>query len=228
MPGARVSMAGEAYRACKTRGVDHALLDGGPRRESASCPTTRAWRCTTPGSTAAALGPLLEIGTYCGKSAIYLGAAARERRARVAVHRRPPPRLGGEPGRVGAPRRAARRPAHRPHGHAAVLPAHDRGRRARGRRRRGDRRARRRSPRTGRRRSGSCSSTAVTRSTSRSPTTRAGRATSCRAALLVFHDVFEDPADGGQAPVRGVAARGRRRLHARLDHRQPPRPRAAA
>ena len=26
-----------------------------------------------------AVGPLLEIGTYCGKSAIYLGAAARER-----------------------------------------------------------------------------------------------------------------------------------------------------
>ena len=24
------------------------------------------------------LGPLLEVGTYCGKSAIYLGAAARE------------------------------------------------------------------------------------------------------------------------------------------------------
>jgi predicted O-methyltransferase YrrM len=31
------------------------------------------------GLAAAALGPLLEIGTYCGKSAIYLGAAARER-----------------------------------------------------------------------------------------------------------------------------------------------------
>jgi predicted O-methyltransferase YrrM len=30
------------------------------------------------GRTAAAKGPLLEIGTYCGKSAIYLGAAARE------------------------------------------------------------------------------------------------------------------------------------------------------
>ena len=59
---------------------------------------------------------------------------------------------------------------------------------------------RRRSPRTGRRRSGSCSSTAATPSTSRSPTTRAGRATSRPAALLVFHDVFEDPADGGQAP----------------------------
>ena len=30
------------------------------------------------GREAAAKGPLLEIGTYCGKSAIYLGAAARE------------------------------------------------------------------------------------------------------------------------------------------------------
>jgi predicted O-methyltransferase YrrM len=29
------------------------------------------------GRAAAAVGPLLEIGTYCGKSAIYLGAAAR-------------------------------------------------------------------------------------------------------------------------------------------------------
>ena len=45
-----------------------------------------------------------------------------------------------------------------------------------------DRAARRRSPRTGRRRSGSCSSTAATRSTSRSPTTKAGRATWCPAA----------------------------------------------
>jgi predicted O-methyltransferase YrrM len=32
------------------------------------------------GLTGAAVGPLLEIGTYCGKSAVYLGAAARERR----------------------------------------------------------------------------------------------------------------------------------------------------
>jgi predicted O-methyltransferase YrrM len=31
------------------------------------------------GLAAASAGPLLEIGTYCGKSAIYLGAAARER-----------------------------------------------------------------------------------------------------------------------------------------------------
>jgi predicted O-methyltransferase YrrM len=32
------------------------------------------------GRSASAHGPLLEIGTYCGKSAIYLGAAAREQR----------------------------------------------------------------------------------------------------------------------------------------------------
>ncbi len=31
------------------------------------------------GLKAADVGPLLEIGTYCGKSAVYLGAAARER-----------------------------------------------------------------------------------------------------------------------------------------------------
>src|SRR5262245_33399749 len=31
------------------------------------------------GLEAGARGPLLEIGTYCGKSAVYLGAAAQER-----------------------------------------------------------------------------------------------------------------------------------------------------
>ena len=31
------------------------------------------------GCDAAAFGPLLEIGSYCGKSAVYLGAAARDR-----------------------------------------------------------------------------------------------------------------------------------------------------
>lgn len=31
------------------------------------------------GLAAAPAGPLLEVGTYCGKSAVYLGAAARER-----------------------------------------------------------------------------------------------------------------------------------------------------
>jgi MMP 1-O-methyltransferase len=32
----------------------------------------------TAGRDAAAVGPLLEIGSYCGKSAVYLGAAARD------------------------------------------------------------------------------------------------------------------------------------------------------
>jgi MMP 1-O-methyltransferase len=32
------------------------------------------------GESAASAGPLLEIGSYCGKSAIYLGAAAREKK----------------------------------------------------------------------------------------------------------------------------------------------------
>ena len=47
------------------------------------------------------IGPLLEVGTYCGKSAVYLGAAARESRRR-ADHRRSSPGLGGEPGRAGS------------------------------------------------------------------------------------------------------------------------------
>ena len=46
------------------------------------------------------LGPLLEIGTYCGKSAVYLGAAARADGA-CAFQRRPSPRFGGTAGRAG-------------------------------------------------------------------------------------------------------------------------------
>ena len=71
------------------------------------------------------LGPLLEVGTYCGKSAV-LPRRRGARRGHRAVHRRPSPRLGGEPGGLGAPRRRGRRPRDRPHGHAAVLPPHDR------------------------------------------------------------------------------------------------------
>ncbi len=45
----------------------------------ASCLTRRAWPFTMPRLVAgrSGLGPLLEIGTYCGKSAVYLGAAAK-------------------------------------------------------------------------------------------------------------------------------------------------------
>ena len=46
---------------------------------------------------------MLEIGSYCGKSAIYLGAAAASARHR-AVRPRPPPGLRGEPARLGVAR----------------------------------------------------------------------------------------------------------------------------
>ena len=49
-----------------------------PRRREGSCHRTRASRCTTRPATTVD-GPYLEIGSYCGKSAIYLGAAARAR-----------------------------------------------------------------------------------------------------------------------------------------------------
>ena len=72
-----------------------------------------------------ARGPVCEIGTYCGKSADLprRGGPADRVRGR---HRRPPPRLGGDPARLGAPRPGAGRPALRPDGLAARLPRHDR------------------------------------------------------------------------------------------------------
>ena len=54
-------------------------------------------------------GPMLEIGSYCGKSADLprrRRAAARHR----AVLRRPPPRVRGEPARLGVARARSRRP----------------------------------------------------------------------------------------------------------------------
>jgi predicted O-methyltransferase YrrM len=42
-------------------------------------PETEGLALHDAGLAAAPVGPLLEIGTYCGKSAIYLGAAARSR-----------------------------------------------------------------------------------------------------------------------------------------------------
>lgn len=41
-------------------------------------PTDEGLALYRSGLEAAPLGPLLEVGTYCGKSAVYLGAAARE------------------------------------------------------------------------------------------------------------------------------------------------------
>ena len=53
--------------------------------------------------------PMLEIGSYCGKSAIYLGARRRRARHR-AVRARPPPGLRGEPAGMGVARAGPRRP----------------------------------------------------------------------------------------------------------------------
>ena len=47
-----------------------------------------------------------------------------------------------------------------------------------------------------------CSSTAGTPTRPRPPTTRAGRRTWLVGGALAIHDVFPDPADGGQAPYR--------------------------
>ncbi len=58
--------------------MDPSLLDAA-RAAVGFMPDDEGLALHEAGRTAAALGPLLEIGTYCGKSAIYLGAAARER-----------------------------------------------------------------------------------------------------------------------------------------------------
>ena len=171
-------------------------------------------------------GPFLEVGSYCGKSAVYLGAAAQARRA-GAVRGRPPPGLGGEPAGLGVARARPRRPRRRADGHAAVLPAHGARRRrsrtsvvavvghvARGRGRLGDaagvpvhRRRPRRRAGPGRLR-------------------RAGPRTSPPAALLAIHDVFPDPADGGRPPYEEIYLPGaRRRLRRRVE---PPAPSASS
>jgi predicted O-methyltransferase YrrM len=58
--------------------VDPRLLDAA-RRAEGFMPDAEGLALHDAGLDGAAVGPLLEIGTYCGKSAIYLGAAARER-----------------------------------------------------------------------------------------------------------------------------------------------------
>ena len=106
-------------------------------------------------------GPLLEVGSWMGKSALYLAAAAAGDRP-PGGHRRPPPRLRGAPARLGVPRPVAGRPARRADRHAAPLPAHRRRRRRRGRRRRRRRPVGGAGARCGRRRWRCCSSTAAT------------------------------------------------------------------
>ena len=143
-------------------------------------------------------------GSYCGRSTVWLGAAARERRHR-AVRGRPPPRLRGEPGRLGVarpvagrrrPRRAwtpcptFRRTIHDAGledvvvavvGPSPLVAAHWR------------------TPLRP-----AASSTAATASSRPGPTTRAGRRTWRSGGLLAIHDVFPDPADGGRPPYEEI------------------------
>ena len=123
------------------------------------------------------------------------------RRRHRAVHGRPPPWLRGEPVRLGASRHRRRRPRDRPHGHAAVLPAHHR--------RRPDSKTssspssgvRSRSPRAWRTPLGLLFiDGGHARRRRDGGLRRLGARTSCPGGVLVFHDVFEDPAEGGQAP----------------------------
>jgi predicted O-methyltransferase YrrM len=150
------------------------------------------------GLEAGSRGPLLEIGTYCGKSAIYLGAAARERGTvlyTVDHHR------GSEENQAGWEHHDARLVDART-GRMDTLPWFRRTMEDAG------------------------LEDAVVAVIGSSPTVAANWATPLGlvfvdgghafdvavtdyegwarfvvpGGLLVFHDVFEDPADGGQAP----------------------------
>ena len=57
--------------------MDQRLLEAA-RAAEGLMPEAEGLALAAAGREAGRLGPLLEIGTYCGKSAIYLGAAARE------------------------------------------------------------------------------------------------------------------------------------------------------
>ena len=154
-------------------------------------------------------------------------SARRPRSARPgAVLGRPPPRVGGEPARLGVARARPRRPRRRAHGHAAPVPAHGVRRRARGRRDRGRGRRRRSSPPTGPRRSRSCSSTAATASSRRAPTTPAGRRTSCRAACWPSTTCSPTPPTAAARPYEEIylPALRVRPLRGGVGHRLPPRP----
>ena len=70
-------MTAEATGRARLAGMDHALLTAA-RDAVGFMPDDEGLALHEAGLAAAAFGPLLEIGTYCGKSAIYLGAAARD------------------------------------------------------------------------------------------------------------------------------------------------------
>ena len=148
--------------------------------------------------------PFVEVGSYCGRSTIWLGAAAREAATVVFAvdHHR-----GSEENQAGWEHHdpIAGRSGVGPHGHAAHVPPHHRRCRPGGR---GGRRGR--AVGAGRRRAlvdagwRSCSSTAATGYSLPVTTSPVGRPTSPLVALLAIHDVFPDPADGGRPPYEDI------------------------
>ena len=118
--------------------------------------------------------PLLEVGTYCGRSTILLADAARAA-GRDRDHRRPPPRQRGAAAGLGVPRPGHGGPGDRPDGHPARLPPDPAPGGAGGARGRAGRPLPAGRRVLGRRRSAWSSSTAATPTSTRTPTTRAGR-----------------------------------------------------
>ena len=120
---------------------------------------------------------------------------------RHRLHRRPPPRLGGEPGRLGAPR---------PHAWSTRAPAgwtrcRSSARTLGPRRARGPRGRRRRPLHDRLRPLAHPAVAALHRRRARRGARperlhRLGATGCCPAAALVIHDVFPDPADGGRPP----------------------------
>ena len=143
-------------------------------------------------------GTFVEIGAWCGKSTVYLGAAAEETGA-VPVQSGPSPRIRGEPGRLGAPRPTLVDPDDRidtlPHWRRTDRPAPISSRRwwaswA----------IRRPCPPTGRHRWPSASSTAGHGEEPAWADYRGWSPHVMRDGWLAIHDVFPDPADGGRPP----------------------------
>ena len=148
------------------------------------------------GMRGAAVGPLLEVGSYCGRSTVFLGAAARARDR--GLFDRSPPRVRGEPTRRRFPRPRTGR-CIRSRRYVAGVPQDDREGGARGRDRSGRGALRDRRPQLAdssrppfhRRRPFRRAATADYEGWS--PHVATG-------GYLAIHDVFEDPADGGRPP----------------------------
>ena len=140
----------------------------------------------------------VEIGAWCGKSTVYLGAAAEATGAvLLSVDHHRAPRRTSPGGSTTRPTWWTPRRAHR---HPAALASRHRRRPASRRRGRASWATPPPWPRAGAARWPSASSTAGTARSRPGRTTAAGRPTSPLGGWLAIHDVFPDPADGGRPP----------------------------